>query len=64
MKERLTKKPFALFEGKNGATTLSIMTLRMMTFGKMFAGKGRSLPKSGAPETCFSKVSSSLTNKH
>ncbi len=30
----------------------------------MFVGKAKSLPLSGAPESCFGAVGSSLTHKH
>ncbi len=30
----------------------------------VFVGEARSLPKSGAPEKCFTRVSSNLTCKH
>ncbi len=32
--------------------------------GVKFEGEARSLPKSGAPESCFIRVGSGLTRKH
>jgi hypothetical protein len=55
------------FYGRNLIILLSYISVfrgRPFQFSLTFVGKARSLPWSGAPERCFTKVGAGLTRKH